>query len=528
MRNNSGTFNILVISDLHLGEDLNPSAAEQSVRDLLLAERHLIAFLEHYTRRRADGLPWRLVINGDMIDLLTICLFPDQHPTVSWPALDEDERRHGLGRRMDASCAKIDAVVDRHGDFMRALARFAAAGNRVDIVCGNHDAELHWPEVQQTFRRGVERVWRAMPASARPGAPSPDELGARIGFHAWFFYEPGVAWIEHGHQYDECCCFEYNLNPVDAEGRFLVTNVDTAGLRYLTNMVPEVAPHGSEEWSMAGYLRLIYDSGPRAAVQMARGYAAAAAKLLAEWRATRRVSDGRRRREVHVERLRALSRESALDFEQLRALDGLQRRPVITSLRRLLQVLMLDKLLLWLAVAVVMILAVFLLPLGWTVVTGLVVSLVALVGNHLLGLGRTVDPELPLDLAPGRILDHVDARFVIFGHTHMPVARPLSRGRWYFNTGTWMPSGKPGLLRSFTHVVVRHQPGGPVADLCQWRDGASRAFTPERAAGAERLSAPALAEPGPAQPLVRPALLAGIASPAEPGGAPASAAVRAL
>jgi hypothetical protein len=72
----------------------------------------------------------------------------------------------------------------------------------------------------------------------------------------------------------------------------------------------------------------------------------------------------------------------------------------------------------------------------------------------------------------------VDAKFVTFGHTHEPVARQLENGSWYFNTGTWVPTGKPGLLRAFTHLVVQHTESGPEAQLCQWRDGGSRAFTP--------------------------------------------------
>lgn len=518
MRRMRGAHNLLVVSDLHLGEDLNPSATEGSIRDLKLAERNLIAFLEHYSRCRSDGLPWRLVINGDMIDLLTICLFPDQHPTVQWTELAPDEHRHGLGRRMDASCAKIDAVIDRHDAFTATLARFLAAGNRVEIVCGNHDAELFWPEVQEAFRCGVERVWRGMPEAARPGAPGPAELGARIGFHDWFYYEPGVAWIEHGHQYDECCSFEYNLYPVDAQGRFLAANVDTASMRYLTNMVPEVAPHGSEDWTMAGYLRLLYDAGPRATVQIGRGYFLAARSLLRAWRDSRRLRDGRRRREMHLARLRDLSAETPLDEARLRALSGMHRRPVVTNLRRLVQVLMLDKIVLWSLTTLLLLVCLFALPLGWALLGALGLLSAAYAGDRLIGRGRSVDPVLPLDLVPERILEHVDARFVVFGHTHLPVARPLGSGRWYFNTGTWMPSGKPGLLRCFTHVVIRRQPDGPAASLCQWRDGASRGFAPDaepgRAPGVRPAPEAAAPEPVPATGLQARPVSGGLGYPA--------------
>jgi UDP-2,3-diacylglucosamine pyrophosphatase LpxH len=486
-----GSHNLLVISDLHLGEDLNPSATPEGIRDLQLAERHLIAFLEHYTRRRSDGLPWRLVIDGDMLDLVTICLFPERFPTAQWAtapwaALDADERKHGLGRRMDASCVKIEAVIDRHQAFVEALARFLAAGNRVEIVCGNHDAELFWPEVQETLRQGVVRLWRDMPDAARAGAPDAEQLAARMGFHDWFYYEPGVVWIEHGHQYDECCSIEHHLYPVGADGRYLVNNIDSASLRYLTNMVPDLAPHGNEDWSMAGYLRLTYEAGPRAAWQIARGYCVASGKLLAAWRASRRFRAERLRRERHLERLRALSAAGPLGEDRLRTLCGLHRRPVITSLRRLLQVLMLDKLLLWPGVALLVLVAALALPGVWALLGCLGILAAAGLMHHWLGRGRSVNPVLPLDLVPERILEHVDARFVVFGHTHHPVARPLASGRWYFNSGTWMPSGKPGLLRCFTHVVIRHTPEGPVAALCQWRDGASQPFTPGASPGPER------------------------------------------
>ena len=53
-----------------------------------------------------------------------------------------------------------------------------------------------------------------------------------------------------------------------------------------------------------------------------------------------------------------------------------------------------------------------------------------------------------------------------------------SDGKTYVNLGTWVPAGHPGILRSFTHLVVRHTTAGAVATLCQWRDGQSRSFTP--------------------------------------------------
>jgi len=67
--------NILVISDVHLGEDLRPGG--EALEHVARAERGLVAFLRYYTRSRLDGLPWKLVVNGDLVDLLA-AFAPDE------------------------------------------------------------------------------------------------------------------------------------------------------------------------------------------------------------------------------------------------------------------------------------------------------------------------------------------------------------------------------------------------------------------------------------------------------------------
>jgi hypothetical protein len=76
-----GAYNTLVISDLHLGEDLSPSAGEANTLHIDIVERQLISFLRYYARRREDGRPWRLIVNGDMVDFVSIAIFPD-HPDL--------------------------------------------------------------------------------------------------------------------------------------------------------------------------------------------------------------------------------------------------------------------------------------------------------------------------------------------------------------------------------------------------------------------------------------------------------------
>ena len=53
----------------------------------------------------------------------------------------------------------------------------------------------------------------------------------------------------------------------------------------------------------------------------------------------------------------------------------------------------------------------------------------------------------------------------------------LRGGGLYVNAGTWLPATRPGVRRSFTHVlIVPRAEGKPVVELRQWRDGSSVPF----------------------------------------------------
>src|SRR6478672_10430155 len=104
--------NILVISDLHLGEDLRPSGVGVSyLRHLVKLERELEAFLAHYTKTRLDGRPWSLVVNGDMVDFMSVMILPDEEPG---DGDDVEDKRFGLGFGERQSQKKLEKVIVRH------------------------------------------------------------------------------------------------------------------------------------------------------------------------------------------------------------------------------------------------------------------------------------------------------------------------------------------------------------------------------------------------------------------------------
>lgn len=475
--------NILVISDLHLGDDLNASASPATTRTLEVLARQLVQFLAHYTRRRSDGRPWRLVINGDMVDFLTVCMLPGEGDLeLAGDEVTPEEHVYGLGRRPRVAAAKMRAVVARHTDVFTAMASFLAVGNSVEIIAGNHDAEFHFPAVQKALRDEVAAIWAAMPLSRRAGAPTPDDVKSRMRFHPWFFYEEGVAWIEHGHQYDECSSFDYALDIMDpgAPGtERIATNVDVAGLRYVTNRIHGAESSALAEWNFAGYLRFSFGLGLRGLARIAKGYGLFVWSLLSVWRTYRpgaRVN--RVRGEAHLDRLREHCARWKLSESSLRAIGELRRRPVVSNLNRLVSVLMLDTLAINVVGLALMVLALLVLPWFAGIPVAVALYLAKRQASRWAEGRRGVDAEAVLALMPERIRRQVKARYVVFGHTHEPVAQPLGDGGMYFNTGTWVPAGKPGLLRVFTHVVIRNGADGAHGELCQWRDGSSRAFTP--------------------------------------------------
>ena len=456
--------NVLVVSDLHFGEELLPGASTERRRAVELAATAFRAFLAHHAARRLRGRPWHLVIAGDLFDFMSVVV----PGTPAMPARSADERRLGLQRSVAAGVVRMRLIAEAHRPLIADLVRFAAAGHQVDIVVGNHDVELLEPEVAAE----LAGHFRAAGADA--------QTLARLRVVPWFVYIPGVAWIEHGHVYDEGCSFEYNLAPCDpADGR-LVWNADYAAVRHLGTALPDVDPHAIEEWSSWGFLRFGWQQGARSFGRLLLGYGRFIGAL-ASARALHR-SHGRRdrRRREHRARLVRVAAEGGLPLAQASAIDRLARTPLTVSWRRLGRMVMLDKLGLGAGVLLAWILLAVLLPIAWAVVGAAVVLGAAAATARWLG-AHLVTSQLPMRGVPRRIRAHVDAPVVVFGHTHDPRWQPLAGGGLYVNCGTWLPATRPGLRRSFTHVMIQVQAtdGAPKIELRQWRDGASSPFTVE-------------------------------------------------
>ncbi|MBA3821897.1 MAG: hypothetical protein H0X17_23640 [Deltaproteobacteria bacterium] len=452
--------NILVVSDLHFGEELLPGAGIERCRAVELAAIAFRDFLKHHAVRRRDGRPWRLVIAGDLFDFMSV-IIPS---TKDRPPKTPDERRFGLGRGAKTGVDRMRLICEAHRLLLADLARFAAAGHLIDIIVGNHDVELLAPEVVAELMRQL----------ASAGADA--RALARIRVVPWFVYVPGVAWIEHGHVYDEGCSFEFNLAPMDPKDGHLVFNADYAAVRYLGSSAPELDPHGIESWSFFGYFQYAMGTGFKSFSRIWMGYMLFVASLFRARRLHKSFKRRDRRQREHRARLAEVAAAGGIPLETAQAIDRLARAPLTGSTRRLSRLIMLDRLGLGLGIVFALVMMLIMLPLAWALVgaaavCGAAVGISKWLGTHL------VASQLPMRAIPQRIRKLVDVPVVVFGHTHDPRWQPLRSGGLYVNAGTWLPATKPGLRRSFTHVLIQpREVGAPVIELRQWREGTTQPF----------------------------------------------------
>ncbi len=462
--------NILVVSDLHFGEELLPGASVERRRAIELGANAFREFLRHHASRRRDGRPWRLVIAGDLFDFMSVVI----EGNAERPAKTRDERVHGLGRSVKTGVLRMRAICENHRPLLADLAKFAAAGHQIEIVVGNHDVELLAPEVAAELHAHLAIAARAGSSPASNGGI--EGVLARIQIVPWFVYIPGVAWIEHGHVYDEGCSFEFNLAPMDPKDGNLIFNADYAAVRYLGQAVPEIDPHGIESWGFWGYMQYTMGVGLRSGSRIWIAYARFVASLFRARRLHRSLKRRDRRRREHRKRLTEVATSGGISVQTAESIDRLSRAPLTASVRRLGRLLMLDRFCLIVGVALAVIVMLIMLPLVWALLGIVAAGGAAAAISYWLGT-HLVTSQLPMRAIPQRIRKHVDAPVVVFGHTHDPRWQPLRSGGLYVNAGTWLPATRPGLRRSFTHVFIQPRTGeAPTVELRQWREGGSQPF----------------------------------------------------
>jgi UDP-2,3-diacylglucosamine pyrophosphatase LpxH len=463
------SHNVLALSDVHLGSDLVFHAipdAPRRPRWSAARDRDLAALFDWYRAHRVGDRPWRLVIGGDFIDFSGMSVMADAQELVTAPT--EEEIAHGLGGAEDHSLAKLRLVMAHHASVMQSLADFVAAGNRLVIVRGNHDVDWHWEGVQAEFKTKLATL-AAVPEGA-------------IEFAPWFYYEEGLLYLEHGHQYDSYCSHEHVLYPLaPGDPRRITQSLSDVLVRYIVRPTRGLTEGGHEKRGVADYFRFGLSLGIGGALSLFRRFVDANRALFSLWRAHVGRTAKRSRREQE-RRMRRLSVAYRISLKRLRALMRLQRKPATASLGAIATSLMLDRLaLLTLGGLALLILIAF--SRHWPVLVPTIAALATgtLVGRRIWLVRRTPEPSAELRERSALVAHLFPAAFIVMGHTHLPEVKATAEHSTYVNLGAWAeeesPDGSPcALPATRTHLVLTTVGDTPSAELRIWDGDGPRPF----------------------------------------------------
>jgi UDP-2,3-diacylglucosamine pyrophosphatase LpxH len=475
---------LLILSDIHLGNDLNDLTRDGARRSQGV-DSDLANLLAHYRRTPPAGRRWRLIIAGDFIDFIGMAILPRDGDLVTESS--DEEREHGLGNGADHGRVKLRAVAARHRVVFEALADFVADGHALTIVHGNHDVEFHWDGVKQELRALLVDI-----AMCTPGRSSgfAREFDARIEFAPWFYYVGGVAYVEHGHQYDTLCSTEHVMAPISPlDPRRIARSFSDVLLRWVVRPTRGVPEYGHDGMGVVDYVVLAARLGVGGLVRLFMRFVSAIVELFRLRRA--HLSEAAHAmREQHEQRLAALAQVTRVGIDRLRALAALQAPPVTQSISKILASLMLDRLALGFAAAGAIAGLVITGGHGgwrWPLVAAVVLAW-TLAHLHLRArrrawFGARLDNNEALVERAGHLAHLFPAAFVVMGHTHTPAMVSLSQGTaTYVNVGSWHEAetdgvdDPPSYRAARTHLVIHPAPAGLTAEFLAWSPEGPRTF----------------------------------------------------
>jgi UDP-2,3-diacylglucosamine pyrophosphatase LpxH len=225
-----------IISDLHLceAEPVNPKFPlwKKFKTKQFFFDDIFTTFLREI-EAKAKGESVELILNGDIFDFDSVLRLP-QEPIFRVSRL---EKRRGLYPRSERSCYKVKVILEDHAVFVQGLREFVRRGHRVVFVIGNHDLELHFPEVQEEVRHALGLA---------------GDQQNHVRFVEWFYISNEDTLIEHGNQYDPYCLCEDPINPYVQGYNYISLKLPFGNLacRYIMNGLGFFNPHVDSNYIM--------------------------------------------------------------------------------------------------------------------------------------------------------------------------------------------------------------------------------------------------------------------------------------
>lgn len=225
-----------IISDLHLceAEPVNlkfPLWKKYKTRQFFYDDV-FANFLKHI-QEKAQGHPVELILNGDIFDFDSVMSLPEK-PVFRFHWLEE---KRGLYPRPERATFKIQVILKHHSLWVESLREFILKGNNVVFVIGNHDLELHFPDVQAEILQALDLGGHA----------------SRVRFCEWFYISNQDTLVEHGNQYDPYCTCEDPINPFIQGYNYKSIRLPFGNLacRYILNGMGFFNPHVESNFIMS-------------------------------------------------------------------------------------------------------------------------------------------------------------------------------------------------------------------------------------------------------------------------------------
>ncbi len=313
-----------------------------------------------------------------------------------------------------------------------------------------------------------------------------EAVAARLRFAHWFWYVPGLLYMEHGCQYDPFCSFQYFLNPVvPASPTRIEMAISELAIRYFTNQMKLLNAMAAENiksvseyvaWAVRGNLSIF----PR----VLKMYGAMVRRILSKSGRPDPVAE-RVVAAEHARRVAETDVRFGLATGTAARVDAMHARPIMRRWLSTARFLALD---LFAAGGVVALIAAAI-PVWYPASIGLlgVVGAVAALGL-VLYIGalrfRRITEAAELHRTAERLAALFHVPFVIFGHSHTAGMWPLATGGRYVNVGTWVPEGEDAY---FVYFAATGEGTTRRSGLWRWnkRDGRPQPFEGDAGAAAD-------------------------------------------
>jgi len=422
---------LIIVSDLHLSEGWDSETKKIDRNEDFFFDKEFCRFLKHFRSKSANSKrKLRLIMAGDIFDFLQVTSLPKADSALM--KNNKEELPYGLGTLPEHTIWKLtQEVVPGHWIFFESLVDFVSDGHEIVVIPGNHDIELTDPDVQIAFKRVLLEMGK-----------DEDErlIKSKVRFLPWFYYEPGLIFIEHGHQYDALNSFDYLLYPKREDGTFELP-AGSFFVRYLFNQLEAEYPFADNMkpvTQFAWWLMKKHWYRPSC-------YGGFGKYLVALWKILEKANPiepiyERQVRAKQKRAIQALAEENALTENNLLKLNVLREHSALHRKE----------------------------PSCRTC------RLIWLLWNLLVGVG-----EVKLEDKAQEIQKIFGVSYVVFGHTHradlMRFGLAHSRPIEYYNTGTWTKcfaeNHEDALLKSENEFAFCHYSrSNEKMQLMRWND----------------------------------------------------------